>query len=232
VLAGVFQNRFAPGVARARDAVNAGRLGRLALANAAVPWHRPTGYYASGGWRGTRKLDGGGALMNQGIHTVDLLHYLAGPLASLTAHTATRLHAIEVEDTASASLRFVDGALGTLHATTASWPGAPARVELYGEKGSVVLEDGRIVAWRIADGSPEEESALRDLDAGGATGSADPMAIGIERHRLQMQDFVAAVRGGRDPAVPGSEARHAVEIVLAVYASARSGRAVDFPLSV
>jgi len=232
VLAGVFQNRFAPGVARAREAVKAGRLGRLVLANAAVPWHRGTAYYANGGWRGTWQLDGGGALMNQGIHTVDLLHHLAGPLASLSAHTATRLHAIEVEDTASASLRFVDGALGTLHATTASWPGAPARVELYGEKGSVVLEDGRIVTWRFADAGPEEESALRDLDAGAGSGSADPTAIGTERHRLQTEDFVAAVRDGRAPAVPGSEARRAVEIVLAVYASARSGGAVEFPLSV
>ena len=230
VLAGVFQNRFAPGVARAREAVNAGRLGRLVLANAAVPWHRPPVYYASGGWRGTRQLDGGGALMNQGIHTVDLLQHLAGPLASLSAQTATRVHAIEVEDTASASLRFVSGALGTLHATTASWPGAPARVELYGEGGSIVLEDGRVAMWRLADADPAEEGALLALETGGGSGSADPMAIGIERHRLQMEDFVAAVQGGRAPAVPGSEARRAVEIVLAVYASARSGGPVTFPL--
>jgi predicted dehydrogenase len=229
VLAGVFQNRFAPGVTRAREAVRAGRLGRLVLANAAVPWHRPEAYYAGDGWRGTWRLDGGGALMNQGIHTVDLLQQLAGPLAALSAATVARVHAIEVEDTAVASLRFVDGALGTLHATTASWPGAPARVELYGEKGSVVLEDGRIAMWRVAGGDPAEERALLELDAGGGSGSADPMAIGIERHRLQMEDFVAAVRTGRAPAVPGAEARRAVEIVLAVYASARSGRPVDFP---
>ncbi len=231
VLAGVFQNRFAPGVARVREAVQAGRLGRLVLANAAVPWHRPETYYAGDGWRGTWRLDGGGALMNQGIHTVDLLQHLAGPLAGLSASTATRVHAIEVEDTAVASLRFVGGALGTLHATTASWPGTPARVELYGEKGTVVLEDGRIAMWRVAGADPDEERAVLELDAGGGSGSADPMAIGIERHRLQMRDFVAAVQGGHAPAVPGPEARRAVEIVLAVYASARSGEAVAFPLA-
>jgi predicted dehydrogenase len=170
--------------------------------------------------------------MNQGIHTVDLLQYLAGPLASLQASTATRVHAIDVEDTASASLRFASGALGTLQATTASWPGVPARVELYGEQGSIVLEDGRIVLWRLADGDPGEESAMLALEVGAASGSADPMAIGIDRHRSQMADFVAAVRDGREPIIPAREARKAVEIVLAVYASARSGAAVDFPLAV
>ena len=232
VLAGVFQNRFAPGVTHARKALEAGRLGRLVLANAAVPWHRPRSYYVSGGWRGSWRLDGGGALMNQGIHTVDLLQYLAGPLVRLQASTTTRVHAIEVEDTASASLQFVSGALGTLQATTASWPGVPARVELYGEQGSIVIDDGRIVLWRLADGDPGEESAMLALEVGATGGSADPMAIGIDRHRSQMADFVAAVRDRREPTISAREARKAVEIVLAVYASARSGATVDFPLTV
>lgn len=230
VLAGVFQNRFAPGVARARDALAAGRLGRLVLANAVVPWHRPAGYYRDGGWHGTRDLDGGGALMNQGIHSVDLLQHLAGPVVRVAAESGTRVHAIEVEDTASAALRFASGALGTLQATTASWPGTPARVELYGETGSIVLEDGRIAMWRLADADADEEEAMLGLERDGGSGASDPSAIGVERHRLQIADFVDAVQTGRPPAVPGEDARRAVEIVLAVYASARGGSPVALPL--
>jgi predicted dehydrogenase len=121
--------------------------------------------------------------------------------------------------------------LGALQATTASWPGMPARVELYGESGSIVLIDGRIAAWRLKDADEGEEEAMCALDAGGGSGSADPMAIGIDKHVAQVRDFIEAVRGEHPPMVPGTEARRAVEIVLAVYASARTGAAVDLPLA-
>lgn len=230
VLAGVFQARTGDGVRAARRALEAGRLGRLALANATVPWHRSEAYYADGGWRGTWALDGGGALMNQGIHTVDLLQHLAGPVVRVSAHTDARVHAIETEDTAAALLRFAGGAVGTLQATTAAWPGLPARVELYGEHGSIVLADGRVETWRLQDAEEGEEAAMRALDADTGGGSADPMAIGIGKHVAQVRDFVEAVRGEHPPMVPGIEARRAVEIVRAVYASQRNGAAVTLPL--
>lgn len=230
VLAGVFQNRFAPGVVRAREALVAGRLGRLVLANGVVPWHRPPAYYREGGWRGSWQLDGGGALMNQGIHTVDLLLHLAGPVGRVGADTGRRVHGIETEDTAAATLTFENGAYGALQATTASWPGMPARIELYGEAGTIVLEDGRITAWRLRDADAEEEAAMVRLEPASGSGSADPLAIGVERHRRQLEDFVAAVRERRAPAVPAGEARRAVELVLAVYAAARGGKPVRLPL--
>lgn len=229
VLAGVFQNRFAPGVRRAREAVSAGRLGTLVLANGLVPWHRPDGYYRSGGWRGTWALDGGGALMNQGIHTADLLLHLAGPVVRVAAYTDHRVHAIETEDTAAASLAFENGAFGALQATTASWPGVPARVELYGERGSIVLEDGRVSSWRLQDADEAETAAMLRLEVASGSGSADPMAIGVERHRWQLEDFLRAVRELRDPAVSSADARRAVELVLAVYASARGAVPVTLP---
>ncbi len=230
VLAAVFQNRFAPGVERAREAAAAGRLGRLVIANGLVPWHRPAEYYRDGGWRGTWALDGGGALMNQGIHTVDLLLHLAGPVSAVAARSGHLLHAIETEDTASATLLFESGAYGALQATTASWPGSPARIELYGDAGSIVLEDGRIARWRLSDGDAAEEAAMLALDPGAAGGTADPLAIGVERHRRQLEDFLAAVREGRQPAVPPLEARRAVELVVAVYSAARAETTVRLPL--
>ena len=227
VLAGVFQSRFGAGVRRAREAVAGGRLGRLVLANAFVPWHRPPAYYAGGGWRGTRALDGGGALMNQGIHTVDLLLHLAGRVARVSSETRTRVHAIEVEDTAAAVLGFVGGHVGALAAATSCWPGTGARVELYGERGTVVLEEGRIVRWALRDGAPDEEAAMLALESAGGSGSSDPMAIGVGKHQLQMRDFVEAARGEHPPAVSGEDARVAVELVLAVYRAAETGCAVD-----
>lgn len=230
VLAGVFQNRFAPGVVRAREAVLAGRLGKLVLANGLVPWHRPAAYYREGGWRGSSELDGGGALMNQGIHTVDLLLHMAGPVGWVSAATDRRVHDIQTEDTAAATLAFDNGAYGALQATTAAWPGTPARIELYGEAGSIVLEDGRITLWRLRDAGDAETEAMVRLEAAAGSGSSDPLAIGVERHRLQLEDFVSAIRERREPAVPGVEARRAVELVLAVYAAARMGDRVLLPL--
>jgi len=231
VLAGVFQNRFAPGVARAREALAAGRLGKLVLANGLVPWYRSPAYYREGGWRGTWKLDGGGALMNQGIHTVDLLLHLAGPVARVSADIGRRVHATETEDTAAATLAFADGAFGALQATTASWPGEPARVALYGEAGTIVLDDGRITGWHLRDADEAEVEAMLRLDAAPGGGSADPLAIGVERHRAQLEDFLRAVAERRQPAVTPAEARGAVELVLAVYASARAGAPVGLPLA-
>lgn len=230
VLACVFPLRFMEGVQRAKAALAAGRLGRLTLADVFVKWYRPQSYYDTG-WRGTWGLDGGGALMNQAIHNIDLLQWLMGPVASVIGHTATLAHQIETEDTASAVLTFQNGALGVIQGATSVWPGDPARVELRGDRGTIVLEEGRIIVWKLADATPDEEQMMLTLEGqGGGSGAADPMAIGSERHRRQIVDFIGAIREGRPPRIEGAEARKSVEIIRAIYRSAMEGRVVTLPL--
>lgn len=230
VLACVFPLRFAAGVGHAKAAVEAGRLGRLTLADVYVKWFRPQSYYDRA-WRGTWESDGGGALMNQAIHNIDLVQWLAGPVASVFGQTATLAHTMQTEDTASAVLTFANGSLGVIQGATSAWPGDPARVELHGDQGTIVLEEGRIVVWKLADGTPEEEAAMLNLEQVSGSGAADPMAIGFEKHRRQIVDMIEAIRTGRPPAIQGAEARAAVEIVRAIYRSARTGTLVKLPLT-
>ncbi len=228
LIACVFQNRFGPGAQALKAAVEAGRFGRLAICQAMTNWWRGDDYYRSGGWRGTWRLDGGGALMNQGIHAVDLLQWLAGMPSEVAART-TRCahHGIEVEDTAVAALRFACGALGTIQASTASWPGFSRRIELSGDQGTAVLEDDRVVRWDFAREEPGD-AAMRALAArnqtAGASGNAQ--AVAGDGHRRQVQDLVDAVREGRPPLIGPEEARRSVRVVLAVYESARTGAVV------
>ncbi|GIV76911.1 Gfo/Idh/MocA family oxidoreductase [Litorilinea aerophila] len=229
VLACVFPLRFSAGVHKVKEALDAGRLGRLTLADVYVKWYRPQSYY-DGSWRGTWQYDGGGALMNQSIHNIDLLQWLAGPVASVYGRTATLAHQMETEDTASAVLTFQSGALGVIQGATSAWPGDPARVELHGDRGTIVLEEGRITRWKLADGSPEEEEAMLQLDQVGGSGASDPMAIGYEKHRRQIVDLIQAIREGRAPAIQGAEARRSVEIIRAIYRSAATGAPVELPL--
>ena len=230
VLACVFPLRFTAGAAQAKAAMDAGRLGRVALADVAVKWYRPQSYYDTS-WRGRWVSDGGGALMNQAIHNIDLVQWLAGAVASVLGRTTTLAHDMETEDTASAVLTYASGALGVIQGATSCWPGDPARVELHGDRGTIVLEEGRIVVWKLADAAPGEEAEMLALEAAGGSGAADPMAIGSEKHRRQIVDFVEAIRTGRPPAIQGAEARRAVEIVRAVYRSAASGATVTLPLA-
>jgi UDP-N-acetyl-2-amino-2-deoxyglucuronate dehydrogenase len=229
VLACVFPLRFAEGGHQAKAALAAGRLGRLALVDVYVKWFRPQSYY-DGSWRGTWALDGGGALMNQAIHNIDLMQWLAGPVRSVFGRTATLAHQMETEDTASAVLTFENGALGVIQGATSSWPGDPARVELHGDRGTIVIEEGRIVTWKLADAMPGEEEAMLALETQGGSGAADPMAIGYEKHRRQIVDMVGAIQEGRPPAIQGAEARRSVEIVRAIYQSAALNRPVELPL--
>lgn len=229
----VFQNRFLPHVALIRGAIQAGRLGRVILADGHVKWFRGHGYYQDAPWRGTRALDGGGALMNQAIHTVDLVHHLAGPVASVSGFTARLRHkSIECEDTAVAALRLVDGGCGVLEAATSVWPGFARRLELHGERGSVVLEGNDVPVWSMEGSGPEEAelARLRGEEKVRSDGAQDPTAIDLTPHRLQLEDFAAAVRDDRSPAVDGEEGMRALEIVLAIYRSAASGQAVTLPL--
>jgi len=229
ILACVFPLRFAQGVHQAKAALEAGRLGRLTLADVYVKWFRPQSYY-DGNWRGTWQIDGGGALMNQAIHNIDLMQWLAGPVESVMAHTATLAHAMQTEDTASALLRFKNGALGVIQGATSCWPGDRARVELRGDRGTIVLEEGRIVLWKLADAAPGEEEAMLTLEQPQGSGAADPTAIGYEMHRRQIVDLIDAIRHSRAPAIEGAEARRSVEIIRAIYLAASEQRLITLPM--
>lgn len=226
LLAPIFQSRFGAGAQRVKAAIEAGRLGRLVLASAYVKWHRAKDYYT--GWKGTLALDGGGAVINQGVHGLDLLQWFAGLPVEVFAHKTRRVHThIEGEDTAVAVLRFPCGALGTIEATTAAWPGWSRRIELCGESGSIVLEDDHIARWDFRDAQPEDSAiraAANDNALGSGAGAAN--AISIEGHLRQIGDLVAALHEGKPLTVNGREARKAVALVNALYASAESGRLV------
>ncbi len=225
----IFQNRFNPDAMRLKRAVEAELFGRPVLANAFVHWRRTEDYYAAaGGWRGTWELDGGGALMNQSIHTIDLLQWVMGPVESLAAYAATLVHRIEAEDTASATLRFANGALGAIQGTTATRQDRPVRVELIGTAGRAVLEGGRLAVWDAACEADASELLSEEERALTADWRADePFGVG---HVRQLRAVFAALRNGAEPPVTGAEARQAVEIVLAIYRSQATGQRVDFPL--
>lgn len=218
-----FQRRTVPAVQALREAVAAGALGRLTLGTVSVPYFRGQDYYDSAAWRGTWALDGGGALMNQGIHLVDLLLWLMGDVEEVQARFTTAAHTIEVEDCVTASLRFRNGALGTLLATTAAAPGFPHRVEIYGAEGGVQIEGEDVVRWSVPGRPAPENGPPRSADGS----AANPAALGVEGHARLIADFVEAVRSGRDPMVSGEEGRRSLALVLAVYEAARQGRPVS-----
>lgn len=222
----IFQARFGEGARTIKAAVVAGRFGRMINASAYVKWHRSLQYYT--GWKGSLKLDGGGALINQGIHAIDLLQWFAGMPSEVFCWKTRRVYAhIEAEDTATAALRFPDGALGTIEATTAAWPGWARRIELCGEKGSVLLDGDHIAKWEFRDALPGDDAirAARDNAALGS-GASEPGAISFEGHRRQIQDLIDAVRDNRPVAIDGHEARKAVALIRGLYASAESGAPV------
>jgi predicted dehydrogenase len=229
-LGAIFPRRFHDSSRALKDAIDRGRFGKIVLGDVYIKWHRTQEYYDKGGWRGTWKLDGGGALMNQGIHGIDLLQWLLGGVQEVTGFTGTLAHErIEVEDVAAAALRFRCGALGAVEGTTASWPGTKIRIEVGGSKGSAVMEDETILAWRFEEEEPGDAEVRRrfgpreGLSGGGA---GDPRAIDCEGHRRQLEDFVRAIRTGSRPFCSGEDGRAAVAIITAIYRSAREGRVV------
>ncbi len=231
ILSSVFQSRFVANVDLIKKAIDAGRFGRIVLASAQCKWFRTQEYYDSATWRGTWALDGGGALMNQSIHTIDLLLYLNGDIEEVAAHTATLSHSgIEVEDNAVAILKFKNGALGTIEGSTSCAPGFPRRIEISGTKGSVVLEDNKLIRWQFTEDAPGDEEircngGIAETISGG--GAGDPMAITSEGHRHQIEDLAAAILAGkREVKLSGLEGRRAVALICAIYDSARAGRAV------
>ncbi|MCU1576137.1 MAG: putative dehydrogenase [Leifsonia sp.] len=227
VLLGVVsQSRFGPGALALKHAIDQGRFGRLAQCSAYVPWLRTDEYYAAAPWRGTL-ADDGGALLNQGLHAVDLLLWLAGDVRTVSAKVQTRIHDIETEDNAVAWLEFDNGGLGVIQCSTCCYPGESKRIEVKGQYGSVTLVDDVPVLWEFATATPDDDEIvhLRE-DAVVGLGASDPKAVAEGGHRAQYQDFVAAVAEGRPPAVTGTEARRSVQLIRAIYASSESGETV------
>ena len=197
------------------------------LASAYVKWYRSTDYYQ--GWKGTLALDGGGATMNQAIHGLDLLQWFAGMPIEVFGRTTRRVHeGIEGEDTACATLRYAEGALGTIEASTAAYPGWARRIEICGENGSVSLEDDTIARWDFREAQPEDE-AIRHAEGDTAmgSGSSNPNSISHQGHLRQIQDLVNHLRDGTPLGIDGPEARKAVSLIRALYESAESGQPVS-----
>lgn len=216
----ISQRRFRPAYRQVNDLATAGRLGRITWGAAESTFWRPQSYYDSGGWRGTWALDGGGALMNQGIHALDLLVWMLGEPVEASAYAATLAHErIEVEDTLTASVRFAGGALGTVTATTAAYPGGSVRLTVAGDAGTAVIADERLASLHTRDG---EAGTGPDDQAETSTGATGPGGV-TEAHGAQYADFLAAVRDERPPRVTAADGRRALALVLAIYESARSG---------
>ena len=228
----VSQHRFDPSTQAVLAAVRDGSLGRLTSAVASIAWWRGQDYYDAGGWRGTWALDGGGALMNQGVHTVDLLVAVMGRPVEVFAYTGTLAHErIEVEDVAVGVVRFESGALGVLHATTAAHPGLSARLQVHGDRGSAVIDDDRLVALHRTPTGPATEPAISAATGpppeGSTEGSTarDPGALS-DAHRLQYLNVLAALDGTEELRVGLEANRQAVSVITGVYESARTGRPV------
>ncbi len=237
----ISQHRFDTSSRIVHEACTQGRFGRLTLGAAQVRWWRSQAYYDSGDWRGTWRYDGGGALMNQSIHTIDLLQWIMGPVVEVTAYAGLLAHErIEVEDTAVAIVRFANGALGLIEGTTAAYPGLTARLEIHGDRGSAVIDSDELVYFH-SSGVGEQGAAYGAGGAGnqaadilsqyaadpvGPAAGSDPGSLSMA-HRDQMLDFIAAIREDREPLVNIEEGRKPVAVIVAIYESARTGRPVS-----
>ena len=217
-LAVIFQDRLKPNILRLKQWLERGLLGKPLLVDARVKWYRPPNYYSNSKWRGTFALDGGGALINQAIHTVDLLLYLLGDVARVQSRTATVLHKIEAEDTAVATLEFASGAVGTLLATTGAYPGYPRRLEITGTEGTVILEHDRIIAADLRNPPPD----LANITAGDSNQSASSATVtDISGHKAILEDFLQAIANNTKPICDGREGRRSLALVESIYNSAR-----------
>lgn len=220
-LAVSFQSRFLDAPRALKAAAEAGRFGAPVMASAFIKWYRTAEYYASAPWRGSLAMDGGGALINQAIHTLDLLRWIMGPVAGVAAWRDRRVHGrIEGEDTLVAALRFESGALGVVEAATSAFPGMKRRLEITGSEGTAVLDGDNITAWSLRDGSPNPVPPAAEV----SDGSANPMAIDCEGHRRVYADFAESVLTGKKPWVDGAEGRTSLELVLEIYRNAPLAR--------
>jgi len=233
-LSTIFPSRFHKPAQLIKQAIDKGRFGVLTMGDAYVKWFRTQQYYDSGAWRGTWELDGGGALMNQAIHSVDLLTWLMGPVVEIRAQFAMLAHQrIAVEDTAVATLRFENGALGVIEASTACFPGSFKKIAIHGSAGTAVMEEEDIVEWNFAKTTKTDDQIRQEMMGKTATGggAADPAAIGHHGHTAQFKDVLKAIKNKSTPLIDGTEGRRSVEIILGIYKAAESGKPVALPLA-
>ena len=225
LLGGIFQSRFYDAPRLIKNAIDEGRFGKLTMVEASVKWYRSQEYYDSGAWRGTWELDGGGAMMNQGIHAIDLLAWFGGEVSSIIGFTQTAAHKrIEVEDNGVAILKFKNDALGVIECSTSIYPGFTKRIEICGTDGSAILEDETLVAWSFKKERPEDEEIRKKYSNANSSegGAANPSAINYVGHMRQFDDFAKAVQTGTKPFITGEEASKAVEIIKGIYESAKN----------
>ena len=221
-LACIFQNRYSIDYQQLYKAVQKGELGEPVLGNAYIKWYRDQQYYDATAWRGTLQGDGGAALINQAIHTIDLLLHVMGPVKSVFGKTKTMAHNIEGEDLGAAILEFESGALGTIEGSTAIYKGYPEKLEIHGTKGNIILEGGKITEW-MSDAGNNLSAATSETSA---TGSSDPMAIDYKLHKNQIAEIAQNIRENREPVLNGREALKSVAVIAAIYQSAKTGSMV------
>lgn len=225
----IFQSRLDPLNLQFKNAIQKGKLGNLVGVHAILPWWREQSYYDGlhGSWKGTWALDGGGSLMNQGVHTIDLLQWLAGPVESVAGFYGVFAHKIEAEDQTVAILKFANGALGTLTTTTCCFPNKEQRIFIYGSKGCFSKYGSELEFFDA--GSPKERERL--MGAFGARNSGEslgsnPMALSADGHTVLVEDMVKCIRTGKEPIITLESATHAVEIATAIFKSAQTGKIV------
>jgi UDP-N-acetyl-2-amino-2-deoxyglucuronate dehydrogenase len=232
----ISQHRFSRDIRRLRDAVQGGELGHVVQGDAYVKWYRTQAYYDSGDWRGTYRLDGGGCLMNQGVHYVDMIQWIMGGVRSVQAVCRTMNHSIEVEDVAYALMEYKSGAIGMIHASTCCYPGLAERVEVHGTSGSVILEGDRVKLWNLDPIAAQQGQygggvmmqPTPNLHLSGTAFLSDeeegvPSWQWGEQHRLQLEDFTRAIEEDRDPFITGEMALEPLKVILAIYESSRQG---------
>ncbi len=232
LLATIFPSRFGDAAIELRKALGQGRFGKLTIGDAYVRWWRDQAYYDSGGWRGTWELDGGGALMNQSIHAVDLLQAYMGDVKAVTAVSGCIAHErIEVDDASLVAVEWACGALGVIQGTTAAWPGLDKRIAISGTDGTAIMDEEQLTTWDFRKPRARDAAMLAKLaEVDHGSGASDPMAFSPENHRRQLADLCKAIETGGTPLVDGREGRKSVEIILAAYKSAEAGQRVALPV--
>jgi len=219
-----YQDRFAPDANRLKDFIESDGLGKILLVTSHVKWYRPPEYYSGSGWRGKPELDGGGALMNQGVHTIDLLLWLLGDVKSVYVLSRTLLHDIESEDTLVATLEFANGAIGTLEATTSAFPGYERRIEITGSEGTIIFKHDRIVA---ADLRKDFPGGLSTQQHDTNHSASSPIVSDVTGHKRIIEDFLQAIKTDGSPRCDGNEGRRSVELVQAIYKSSELNAPVN-----
>ena len=223
----VHQNRNNIDMAPMLDAIRSGKIGKVILGDFAVKWYRTQEYYDNGGWRGTWEMDGGGSLMNQAVHTIDLMQWMMGDVESITSQMGIYNHDIKTEDMTASLIKFKSGAVATFISTTCAYPGIRTGIKIYGTKGSMEADGDTLELWKFMDAPEDEEKEMLDKFGGnGSAAALDPtLCLG---HASIVEDMILAVRDDRDPQIVPTEAIKSVKIVNAIYESARTGKTIYF----